>query len=907
MRKKLLIVLLSIFIFASVYSFSSSKKALAESTNGFHIEQVFSDKFNKESLDPSWKLNGATLELNYNGIHCVSPVSYGSGPIINAARLSDRTQINFTIYPQSGQSASNISFNIGMETPQTPQKEPDVDCKVQFWNDQLVFTDWQHNLAVNQEKINEHVLRGFNGLYSDLLRTDVSLFIERKSNTSTLIYAEYSRDGEVVYSSKSSPFELTSPRNPYGYCGFFWDVVEMDVTNFEIFNDDKLVFQDDLSENTLTYPLSDPSLGNFHINDTLNESNCYLSRVSSVKMDSGNESIINKNSLIKLEDVSTPYELSYSIKLNSLEDNSFFGFGFGLSDTDTKLDAKNAIGFIKKDSLTAEVVILKNGQIDRSNSYQVSLTKLGNGRYIDYKITLDSSNNAYLSFNGLTYKFTNIDFYGEQGVGLVDLASSKSSSAEIREFSLKRNVCNKYASEDASNDFKGTKVPDSEDPFYTEPYINNQKYFLGSGVTLEEDWATGLSALTFTNVGPYSGFGYCKQFSEWILEFDIELFTRQTNQMFGISFGRKSIVDVLLQASTSCSAFIFKCDSDVSTSRQTYGADCKFEDGSTYKVNPEHLFDSENNKYHMMFICKNRTLYVYYKAIDADDSELGILRAMVPNINIDGYVSIVGNNSISFGISNYKIVNLSDECDQESELTLRESFEDKTKLSNKISLDSMSKVQDGKLSMRDSNVQTTSKNLYEIIRFTTYEMENSLQVMFSENKKIVFDKNNNQIIIKEGNVSTAYDCGDVNLKNIKGKRFEITIQGDQIKIGYKGYYDPMDKLSSTFVTHTLSSPLKEDYITLSANGRVQIDDLYLFSLDNSKDCLTVNYDDDPNNATVWNVKPDFDPNKVYKAPEDNGSQEKEKKGCSSEIGTILLLPVLGILPVVILRRKEEEK
>lgn len=903
MRKKLLFILLFISIFVTVFSFTFQKKVSAESSNGFHIEQVFADKFNKEEIDSSWELKGATLELNYNGLHCVSPVSYGSGPIINAVTLADKTQIEFTIYPQSGQTESNISFNIGMESPNSPQKEPDVDCKVQFWNNQLVFTDWQHNLAVNQEKINEHVLRGFNGLYSDLLRTDVSLVIERKSNTLTEIYAEYRRDDEVVYSSKATPFQLNNPRCPYGYFGFFWDVVEMDVTNFKVYQNDKLVFTDDLSENTLTYPSTEASLGHFHINNTLNESQCYFSRVCSVKMDSTNESIVNSNELIRLENVSVPYELGYSIKISELKGNSFFGFGFGLKDGDTSIDKTNAIGFLKKDSLTAEIVILKDGIIDRSNSYQISLTKLGNGKYIDYSISLGSSNSVSLTVSGLEYKFANINFYGKLGIGLVSLNAEESSKVELREFSLKRNVYNKYSSEDASNDFKGTKIPDPDDPLFTEPYINDQKYFLGSGVTLEEDWATGEAALTFTNVGPYSGFGYSREFSEWICEFDIELFTRKQGQMFGLSFGRKSQVDVLIQASTSCSAYLLRYDGGNNTAQITYGSNCKFEDGTSYTLSSVNLFDENTTKYHMMFIGKNRTVYVYFKAIDAPDEELGILRAKIPNVNIDGFVSIVGNNSISFGIANYKIVNLADECTKESELTLRELFNDKNNISDKISLDGMSKIANDKLVMNDSNIQTTSQNLYEIIRFTTYEIQNSLQIMFSKDKRIIFDVNNNQIIIREGNESTAYDCSDVNFKYIKGKRFEIQIQGDQINIGFKGYYDPLDKMSSTLVSHTLSSALSKDYIVFSANGKVILDDLYLFSLDNSKKCLTYNYEDDPNNAEMWTVKADFDSSKVYN-PE---SEVEEEKGCKSSTGTaLLILSILGILPVLSLKKKEEE-
>ena len=906
MKKKFLFILLLISTLSIFIALNFKSKVKAESTNGFHVEQVFSDKFNKEALDDSWTLKDATLELNYNGLHCISPVPYGSGPMINAVTLSDKTQVNFTIYPQTGQSETNISFNIGMATPQTPQKEPDVDCKVQFWNNQLVFTDWQHNLAVNHEKEAEHVLRGFNGLFSDLLRTDVSLIIERKSDTATEIYAEYRRDDEIVYSSKATPFTLENPREPYGYCGFFWDVVEMDLTNFEVYNDDKLVFSDDFSENTLTYPSTDPSLGNFHINSSLNESNCYVSRVSSVKMDSLNEAIFNKNTLTKLENVSTPYELKYGIKVNELNDNSFFGFGFGLSSTDTKIDKNNAIGFIKNDDLTADVVVIKDGVIDRSNNYQVSLTKLGNRKYIDYSITLDASNNAYLSFNGLTYKFSNIDFYGEIGIGLVDFGANTPSNVELREFSLKRNVCNKYDSDDASNNFKGRRVPDALDPLFTEPYINNQKYFLGSGVTLEEDWTTGDSYLSFTNVGPYSGFGYCKEFSEWILEFDVELYTRNQGNMFGISFGRKSIVDVLIQASTSSSAFLLRCDSG-QTARVTYGANCKFDDGSTYRINSLNLFDAENNKYHMMFVAKNRNVYVYYKAIDAPDSDLGILRAKIANVNIDGYVSIVGNNGISFAVTNYKIVNLLDGYNKESALTLRETFNDKDKLSDKIVLDPMSKVEDNKLYMTDSTLSTTSKNLFEIIRFTTYEIEDNLQIMFSGDKKIVFDAKKNEITIKEGNESTLYDVSEMNLKYLKGKRFEITIIGDEISIGYKGNYDPLDKLSNTLVTHTLSYPLKEDNIIFSANGKVVLDDLYLFSLDNSKECETLNYEDDPNNAVVWKVKPDFDPSKVYKEEEVAPTDEEEKKGCKSVLSSTLAFTlVLGIIPLIALKKKEEK-
>ena len=912
MRKKILFALLFISILGLFIGLNFNKEVQAETPKGFHVEQVFTDKFNKETLDPSWTLNGATLDLNYNGLHCISPVPYGYGPMINAATLSDRTLIKFTIYPQSGRTDSNISFNIGMATPSTIQSEPNVDCKVMFWNDQLVFEDWQHDLQVNHDKEAEHVLRGFNGLYSDLLRTDVSLYIERKSDTLTHIYAEYSRDGEIVYSSKTTPFELFNPRCPNGYCGFFWDVVEMDLTNFEFYNNDKLVFADDFSDNTLTYASIDASLGNFHVNDSLNESNVYVSRVSSVKMDSANESIVNSYKLEKNSEVTTPYEISYNIKVNSLNDNSFFGFGFGLGDNDTTIDKKNAIGFVKYDDLTAEVVVLKDGVIDRSNNYLISLTKLGNGKYIDASISFDSANNAYLTVNGLKYKFSNVDYAGKLGVGLVDLGGVESTSVEMREISLLRNVHNDYDSEDASNDFSGTRVPDEDEPFFTEPYINNQRFTLGSGVSLEEDWTTGEQYLTFTNVGPYSCFTYAKEYSEWILEFDIELYTHNSSNMFGIAFGRKSIFDVLIQASTSNSAYLLRNDT-ANTAEITYGADCKFDDGKTYRIAQMDIFHSNTDKFHMMFIGKNRCVYVYYMADGAPLSDMSILRSKITDVNIDGYVAIVGNNNISFGISNYKIVNLSDECTKDSELTLRETFNGDT-VTDKIATDGITRVQDGMLVMNDSTFETTSFNLYEMIRFTLNDLNENLQIAFSGDKKVTFDVVKNQIIVKEGNTSTPYDVPEMNLSYIKGKRFEITIFGDKLTIGFKRYYDPQDKLSEVLVEHTFATPLSEDNIRFNANGKVILDDLYIFSLDNSKECLSLSYEDDPNNAEVWKVKPDFDPSKVYKYEEESSDENTEEeviddKGCKSSISalsavifTSLTLPVLYVL-----KRKEEEK
>ena len=210
--------------------------------------------------------------------------------------------------------------------------------------------------------------------------------------------------------------------------------------------------------------------------------------------------------------------------------------------------------------------------------------------------------------------------------------------------------------------------------------------------------------------------------------------------------------------------------------------------------------------------------------------------------------------------------------------------------------------------MNNSSIQTTSKNLFEIIRFTADEIEQDLQISFSEDKKVIFDVRNKQIIIQEGETSSTYDAKEMNLSYVKGKRFEIVIQNDLVSVAYKNFYDPVDKLAVPLIKHILASPLSKDNIILSATAKAAIDDLYLFSLDNSKECISLNYEDDPNNAQVWIVKPDYDPSKVYNPDKETEEEEKEQKGCKSSLNyqiTSVLFILLGLL--VSLKRKKEEK
>jgi len=907
MRKKLFTSCLALSLFTLIISSNSNDVSVkAESADGYHVEEVIRDKFNKETLDSTWQLNGAKLEHYYNAFHCISPVGYGSGPFLTGAKLTPNgeTRIEFTIYPQEIAGGANISFNIGMPGLNTTQSEPNVDCKVQLWDTQASWVVYQNNLALLQTDSTTLQPYGLN-LYDKT--TDVAIVVTNKSSQLTEVYVELSRDGEVVGTTESSPFKVTNPRYTDGYCGFFWDGMEIDMTNFRIYNDGVLAYEDNgisddpnklFTNSDVSFSTKDANTAHLVVTG-LNETNCYYASVNSIKMNEANANIKNSYKLVEQENVSNPYELVYNLKINELNENSIVGFGYGLSEADTKIDAKNAIGFIKLDDKTAEVVAIRNGVIDRSYNYQVNFAKLGigTGKYKEYSVSFDYAKHAYLTVNGLTFKFDNIDFIGQFATGLIDLGATKASNAELGEFSLNVNSYKKYDSIDMSNDFLGKKT--STDGFSYDPYVNGQKYFVGPQVAVEEDWATGETTVSFSNAGSYSAFGVRQKYSEFICEFDIEVFSRANFQYIGLSFAKDSVVDVLTTASNTNKSFLFRCDnSGEQTTQCLWGNGNLFANGTDSQLSPLNIYDKDNNKYHMLFVGKNRSLYVYYKPIDAPDSELGILRAYVPNINIDGFVSVVGTSGASFTLKNFKMVNLSDECNEESTLTLRETFENKNNISEKLSIIDGT-INDGKLEM--SNIQTVNQYLYSMFRFTTYDfdLENNLDITFSQGKKLIIDAKNSKMIVKEDGTETVYDCKGANLKAIKGKRFEVTIMGDTLKVGYKGMYDPADKMSTTLFTHTFASPLSRDNIYFYTNGKVTIDDLYLFALDNSMKCETFDYEDDPDNANTWVAKKDYDPSKVYKKQE--GTNENGCKG--SVAGSALAL--IGLLALLGLRKKED--
>jgi len=897
---KFLIISVLVFIIIAIIAIvcKDNKVSALESANGYHIEEIIEDKFNKETLDSSWILNDSKKEIQYNALHCTSPVSYGYGPIINGARLTDKTRYEFDIHTQSMMDGANISFNIGLPSYSGAQNETTVDCKVQLWNTMLTFVVYQNNLILPSVITSQELLTTSVNLYE--ADTTVAITVARKDSRTTEVYIEYYRNNQQVYSSESSPFVLKDPRTPNGYSGFFWDSLEMDLTNFKVYNDDKLTFEDHFETNTITFDAQDASLGNLHVTG-LNTTVCYYANVSTIKMNSNYSSILNSYKLTEQENVSNPYELTYSLKINELNINSFVGFGFGLKD-DIKLDSVNAIGLLKTGEDTIEVVMLKNGVVNRTNNYLINELKLSISKYQNISITLDYANNAYLTISDLTYKFVNVDYYGSFGVGVIDLETNKSSNIELNEFKLMSNTYKKYSSSDVSNDFSGTKL--SEDGFADEPYLNNQKYFIGPQVTLEEDWENGSNAIVFTNSGAYSSFGVRNKYSEFVCEFDIEVLSRQNFQYIGLSFGRESIVDVLVQSSTTNKAFLFRCDNNGASSAHVfYGSDGKLGSGSTSENSALNIFDKDNTKYHMMFVAKNRNLYVYYKDINAPDSDLGILRSVVKDVNIDGYCEIVGANGATFKVTNYKLVNLSDECTSESAITLRESFVNKNNISDKLVVDALNKIIDERLVMNNSSFETVNPYLYEIIRFTTYGMDDNLQIKFSKDKKIVFDTFKNRIIIYEGKEETSFDIGNANLKNIKGKRFEIILIGNEIKIGYKGYYDPIDKLSNELISYTLKSNLSKDNISFMSNGKTIIDDLYVFALDNSMRCESVSYEEDPNNQNTWKIRDDFDPSTVYN-PDDNNllASLTNKMGCNSSIsGVLSILPLFSL--IIVFKRK----
>ena len=277
---------------------------------------------------------------------------------------------------------------------------------------------------------------------------------------------------------------------------------------------------------------------------------------------------------------------------------------------------------------------------------------------------------------------------------------------------------------------------------------------------------------------------------------------------------------------------------------------CTFDDGTkAKKIEDYHFYKDQETKYNFMIVARNRTVYVYFKEDSEDISKLGICRAVIPNVNTDGYVSIFGVSGVSFDIFNYKLTNIAPEATEDSTIALRESFNNQT-MSDKLVTEGSATVKDGAMQLSNGSVAMKNNSRYYIANFTVLNSNADISMSFSDNKSVILSKDLNKITVNDGSKKTEFDVSKYNLPDLKNTQIQLILQYDALSIAAKGVYEPSDKFATPIVEYTFANPVAEGILKWTSDDAL-IDDISVYALDHSYKAANVSYEADPNDSEIW--------------------------------------------------------
>ena len=475
-----------------------------------------------------------------------------------------------------------------------------------------------------------------------------------------------------------------------GYLAFCGQNVKADVTSFTIESNGKTTFESAFTHDELAYPDESQNGKIWTISGRYGENAVYCGAANRVGLSAGRG--LRSNTAVEANtETEKTFELSFKWYYSAAEtpQNSYVGVRFGCDKSENfagigKKDGKTVLVWYAKSEIRAFVPLSAEAVAEGEN------TLLFRGKFGE-KLEIEA--------NGVTHEFDNFDTTGNFALSLYrtgetgNEAAGDTAKIEIDDALFVRYVSRNSKAESVSNDFSGVKISEIEasDGILSvkEYYINRSAYYVGAEVNLPLVYAEGKKgSLLFGECKNYGYFAPKKEYSEWIMRFDLrvtdernvkqnpdgsfDLPKLKSGAMLGVSFGK----EYAAQSATETDGIFFYnwYNPDFTEGKQTYtGADGQVYCGtylaasdtekSSWKFgNAPISYDLWGDKsavYNIMVIAENSTAKLYMKRADESAEKMSSPIFTVTGVNTCGYAAIVGLNSASFRISNYSVTNIS--------------------------------------------------------------------------------------------------------------------------------------------------------------------------------------------------------------------------------------------------------
>lgn len=656
-------------------------------------ERIFFDDFDAQSLDlRRWTRDDSVcLQKQYDVLRLNLADEWGPAITLRKYKIEKDCKITFKITQMSGTGWLGLAFgnkNYGDFTKGAKHvlrlEEKSVSLHSADISGVLNDASADQNRVQNEKTEAIRTGAGNDGCYV------IEINLKKRENGKYEMQVLAGEEGKTVeeivtYGAKGG--KESDGVTADGYLAFCGQNVKVDVTSFKISGSDgKTEFESAFTHDELAYPDESQNGKIWTISGRYGESAVYCGAANRVALSEGKGLRANASVEANTETEKT-FELSFKWYYSATEtpQNSYIGARFGCDKNENfvgigKRDGKPVLVWYAKSEIRAFEQLSSESIIEGEN------TILFRGKY---------GNKLEIEFNGVTRELENFDTTGNFALSVYRTGGSGSEAekTEIDDVLFVRYVSRNSRAESVNNDFSGVKTSEIEDAGGTltvkEYYINRSAYYVGADVNFPLVYTEGKKgSLLFGECKNYGYFAPKKEYSEWIIRFDLQVTDERnvkqnpdgtfdlpklkSGAMLGVSFGKEYVAQ---RATETDGIFFYNWyNPEFTEGKQTYtGADGQTYCGtylassdtakSSWKFgNAPIAYDLWGNKsvvYNVMVIAENSTAKLYMKRADESAEKMLSPIFSVTGVNTYGYVSIVGLNSASFKISNYSITNIS--------------------------------------------------------------------------------------------------------------------------------------------------------------------------------------------------------------------------------------------------------
>jgi len=888
MKKVIYIIGLALLSLVMILALSIKKVSAAT------IESVeYEDTFDSSDgiLNENWINNNAGISTDYNALRILNDnYEWGSHIVLNGYKMTKSCKVEFAVRLLNNE-GQWVGFSYGTKNPSYdfPYASGAI---IMYPSSSLCDLFVSQSGALNDK---------------DSYKYPLNVFDNALTNINKVVF-EFTKEGENLYDIHGYVYDYETDKLKSdcdfgvetiadGYFGFNTCKTSLDIFEFNVYENDEIVYEDDFSNSSIKYTTSGSSSSTWQATNFFSPNNLILGRISKLDLSKNNSSVTYKNEIKENlnKDIDVVYSLEMDLFLNEMTYSGSTGFEIGKK----KVDENGFYIGIKRNTLgyslylTDEELITtyKLDELNNVTNFKIIVYNNNNfGCYIDNELIYSDN------YSGINHGFFSI----------ISKCDSESKGCYIDNFIFVKNSYLEVLSPDYETSFDDTTSTLFNGYEYKSFYTPSSIYYMGLGIStpIYSDAFKNNGYLNITDAGEFTSFGSKAKYKDFIMRFDVTFTNINDWAQVGIEVGK----DVISDSATNSKFVAFESTKDgVSYISNKCVSKENLNRGSINGISASFI---ENATYNFMFVVYNNTIQMFYKEKNEDLSLLSTLRMEFNNVDTYGYETAFFNGFNGY-LENFSIENIDFDYstnnyngDDETLRTIRYDF---SKINELKAFNANSYI-------LSNNIIYISDDYFE----TKGKTESNITRLFIDeiNGAISYKHSNIQVSLNEyNNVISLYNNGSLidNIylyeANYCNSILEIEELNKLIIIRFKDGERGDSELYSCEHRYVLDNDNSiNSKIVIEVEGSLLLKKLSIFNLDNNITYTKKEYTKTSNRKVKESIQEKdniTDYNEYeYEIVTDSATFDSLVKGCNSSItSNILIVAFIVIMLLVLVIRK----